>query len=181
MREDPEFETNVEAQQGAFDITSIEPRSERWHQLTQLAVGVGAVWLGHETASWASDPAKPSVRLWTLAVVLFGVVQVGRAVSRFILSVSSRQARIFRCRHLAACGVCLLAVVVALISFLLARGPLRGVLSHGSITGGDIADVGFVIGAGFCLVGAITAFIAAFEHFRLERAWQYPRFPFPLG
>lgn len=181
MREDPEFETDFAGQQGVFDIASIEPRSERWHQLAQLAVGVGAIWLGHETASWASDPAKPSVRLWTLAVVVFGVIQVGRAMSRFFLSVSSRQARIFRCRHLAACGVCLLVVVVALTSSLLARGPLLGVLSHGSITGTDIADVGFVLAAGLCLVGAITAFIAAFEHFRSQRAWQHQRFRSPLA
>lgn len=97
------------------------------------------------------------------------------------MSVSSRQARVFRCLHLATCGVCLLAVVVALTSSLLVRGPLGSVLSHGSITGRDIADLGFVVAAGFCLVGAITAFIAALAEFRSEHAWRHPRFPSPSG
>jgi hypothetical protein len=165
--------------QGFFDITSIESRVERWRQLVQLAQGLAAVWLGHEIATWADDPATTSVRLWTSTVVLFGLFGVGRALSQFIVSVSSRQAQVFRCQHLAACGVCLLGVTVALVSVLLARGPLGSVLSHGSITGRDIADVGFVIAAGFCGVGALTAFIAAFAELRSEHAWRRQSFGDP--
>jgi hypothetical protein len=168
-------------ERGVFDITSIEPRSERWHQLLQLALGVAAICLSHEIATWASDPATVSVRLWTSAVVLFGLSQIGLAVSRFVVSVSSRQVRVFQCRHLAVCGVCLLTVVVALVSLLVVRGPLGTLLSHGNITGRDIADVGFVVAAGFCLVGAIIAFVAAFAEFRSEHAWRHPPLPSPSG
>jgi hypothetical protein len=179
MREEPE--SQITGEQGVFDITSIEPPLERWRQLGQLAQGATAIWLGYEIATWAEDSATTSVRLWTLAVVLFGLLQVGRAVSRFIISVSSRQAQVFRCRHHVACGVCLLGLTVALVSVLLAHGPLGSVLSHGSITGRDIADVGFVMAAGFCLLGAITAFIAAFFEFHAEHAWRHPWFPSQLG
>jgi hypothetical protein len=179
MREEPE--SDITGEQGVFDIISLEPRLERWHQLVQLVLGAAAIWLGYEIATWADDPATTSVRLWTSAVVLFGLLQVARAVSRFIISVSSRQAQVFGCRHHVACGVCLLGVTVALVSLLLVRGPLASVLSHGSLTGRDIADVGFVIAAGFCLAGAITAFIAAFFEFRAEHAWRHPRFPSQLG
>lgn len=174
MQEEWGSGAEVSGNSGIFDITSIEPRSERWHQLIQLALGLAGIWLGYEIATWASDPGTISVRLWTLAVVVFGLVQVGRAVSRFVVSVSSRQARVFRCRHLAACGVGLLAAAVALVALLLARGPLSSMLSHGSITGTDIADVGFVVAAGFCLVGAITAFTAAVAEYRSECALRHP-------
>lgn len=181
MWEEREFGTAITGEQGVFDITSIESRWERWRQLEQLALGGAAIWLGYEIATWARDPDTVSVRVWTSVVVLFGLYHVGRAVSRFVVSVSSRQARVFRCRHLAVCGICLLAVVAALVSVLLDRGPLSSVLSHGSITGRDIADLGFVVAAGFCLVGAITAFVAAFAEFRSEHAWRHPRAPSPSG
>ena len=174
MQEDWGSGAEVSGCGGFFDIRSIEPRSERWRQLMQLALGLAGIWLGYEIANWASDPGTTSVRLWTLAVVVFGLVQVGRAVSRFVVSVSSRQARVFRCRHLAACGVGLLAAAVALVALLLARGPLSSMLSHGSITGTDIADVGFVVAAGFCLVGAVTSFIAAVAEFRSEHELKHP-------
>lgn len=181
MREEREFETEITGGRGVFDITSIESRWERWRQLAQLALGVAAIWLGYEIATWARDPDTVRVRLWTAVVVVFGLYHVGRAVSRFVVSVSSRQGRVFRYRHLAACGVFLLAVVVALVSVLLVRGPFDSVLSHGSITGRDIADLGFMAAAGFCLFGAITAFIAAVAEFRSEHAWRHPRFPSPSG
>ena len=181
MQEDWGSGAEVSGSGGFFDIRSIEPRSERWHQLLQLLLGLAGIWLGYEIASWASDPGTFSVRLWTLAVVVFGLVQVGRAVSRFVVSVSSRQARVFRWRHLAACGVGLLAVAVALVALLLARGPLSSMLSHGSITGTDIADVGFVVAAGFCLVGAVTSFIAAVAEFRSEHEMRHPPVPPPPG
>jgi hypothetical protein len=71
--------------------------------------------------------------------------------------------------------------VVALVTLLLARGPLGSALSHGSITGRDIADLAFVAAAGCCLVGAITACIAAFAEFTSDHAWRHPRFPSPSG
>lgn len=174
MQEEWGSRAKVAGNSGIFDIRSIEPRSERWHQLMQLALGLAGIWLGYEIATWASDPGTISVRLWTLAVVVFGLVQVGRAVSRFVVSVSSRQERVFRCRHLAACGAGLLAAAVALVVLLLARGPLNSMMSHGSITGTDIADVGFVVAAGFCLVGAVISFIAAVVEFRSEHELKHP-------
>ena len=137
--------------------------------------------LGHEIATWARDPSTTSVRLWTSAVVVFGLVQIARAVSRFVVSVSSRQARVFRWRHLTACGACLLTVGIVLVTLLLVRGPLSAVLSHGRITGGDIADVGFVIAAGICSVGAVVALIASVAEFRAEHAWSHSHLPWPPG
>lgn len=158
-------------------ITSLESRVERWRQLLLLALGLASIWLAHEMSTWASDPRATGVRLWTTTVVVFGLVQVGRAVSRFVTSVSSRQARVFAWRHLATCGTCMLAVVVALVSTLLLREPLGSLFSHGTLTGEDIADIGFVIAAGLCLVGAITAFIAAAAEFRAEHVWRHRQLP----
>jgi hypothetical protein len=180
MWEPREFEVDP-VDQGVFDITAIESRSERLRQLMQLVLGVACILLGHEIATWARDPGATSVLLWTLAVVVFGLFQIGRAVYRFVESVSSRQARVFRCRHLAACGVVLLGAVVTLVTMVLVRGPMHSVLSHGSIAGADIADVGFVFAAGFCLVGTVTAFLAAVAEFRAEHAWRHSRFPSPSG
>ncbi|HUV19469.1 MAG TPA: hypothetical protein VMW33_13390 [Ilumatobacteraceae bacterium] len=176
MPEEREFVPGIAGDSGIFEITAIESRAERWRQLTQLALGLAVIWLGYEITTWASDPGTNSVRLWTLAVVVFGLVQVGRAVAHFVVSVSARQARVFRCWHLTACGVSLLAIAVGVVTLLLIRGPLTTLLAHGTITGSDIADVGFVVVAGFCLVGALTAFVAAVAEFRSQRAWQHPPF-----
>ena len=181
MQDEHGSESEILDSSGVFDITSIESRSERWRQVLQLTLGLGGIWLGHEVATWANDPASLNVRVWTLVVIVFGLVQVGRATSRFIVSVSSRQARVFRCWHLTMCAVVLLAVVVGLVTVLLARGPLSHMLSHGAVTGRDIADVGFVIAAGFCLVGAIAAGIAAVAEFRSEHAWRHPSAGSPSG
>lgn len=172
-----EFESETFQHGGFVDdtVTVLESRTERWRQLRLLVLGLASVWLGHEASTWASDPSAASVRLWATAVVLFGLVQVGRAVSQFVNSVSSRQSRVFAWRHLATCGTGLLVVVVALTSTLLIRGPLGTLLSHGTLTGEDIADIGFVIAAGLCLVGAITAFIAAVVEFREEHNWRHPQ------
>ena len=176
MPEEREFMRGVAGDSGIFEITSIESRAVRWRQLIQLVLGLAGIWLGHEITTWTSDPATNRVRLWTLAVVVLGLTQVGRAVSRFIVSVSTRRARVFRCWHLTACGVGLLAVAVGLVTVLLIRGPLTNLLAHGRITGRDIADLGFVVAAGFCLVGAVTAFIAAVAEICAEHAWRHPPF-----
>lgn len=177
MDDEREFGSDTFRNGGVFDdvITSLESRTERWRQLWLLALGLASIWLGHEISTWADDPSEAGVRLWTTVVVLFGLVQIGRAVSQFVNSVSSRQARVFAWRHLAACGTTMLTVVVALVSMLLIRGPLGSLLSHGTLTGKDIADIGFVIAAGLCLVGAITAFIAAAVEFREEHNWRHPK------
>ena len=174
MPEEREYVQGTTGDSGIFEITAIESRAERWRQLLQLALGLAAIWLGYEITTWASDPGTRNVRLWTLAVVVFGLAQVGRAVAHFVVSISARQARVFRCWHLTSCGVGLLAVAVGLVTLLLIRGPLTDLLAHGTITGGDIADVGFVVAAGFCLVGALTAVVAAVAEFRSQRAWQHP-------
>ena len=179
MDEGRKFDSEAFQHGSVFDdgITSLEPRAERWRQLLLLVLGLASIWLAHEISTWASDPGAASVRLWTTAVVMFGLVQVGRGVWRFVTSVSSRQVRVFAWRHLATCGTCMLAVVVALIAMLLASGPLGSLFSHGRITGTDIADVGFVFAAGLCLLGAITAFIAAAAEFRAEHNWHHPQPP----
>jgi hypothetical protein len=161
MPEEREFVSGIAGDSGFFEITAIESRAERLRQLMQLALGLAGMWLAYEIATWADDPGTTSVRLWTLAVVVFGLAQIGRAVSRFVVSVSARQARVFRCSHLVSCGVVLLAVAVALVTLLLRRGPLTDLLAHGGITGGDIADLGFVIAAGFCLAGGQMAYRSA--------------------
>ena len=75
----------------------------------------------------------------------------------------------------------LLAVASVLVTLLLVRGPLSAVLSYGRITGRDIADVGFVIAAGICSIGAVAALIASVAEFRAEHAWSHSHLPGPPG
>jgi hypothetical protein len=175
------FSHHATGGRGVFDISSLESPAERWRQLFLLVIGVVSIWLGHEVATWASDPSTTSVRLCTAAVVVFGLIQVARSISQFAASVSSRQARVFRWRHLAACGLFLLSVAVALIISLLVWDPLSSLLSRGRITGDDIADVGFALAAGLCLAGAIIAFIAAAAEHRSEQDWKHSTFTPPGG
>lgn len=177
MGEEPTFGDELRSDRGVFEISDLESRAERWHQLGLLALGLAGLWLGHEVATWASEPAATNVRIWTTAVAVFGVVEVGRAVARFVNSVSAHQARVFRWKHLALCGVGLLAIAVVLVASLLLRGPLDDLLAHGTVTGSDIVDVAVVIAAGCCLIGAVTAFVAATAEFRSERAWQHSQGP----
>ena len=181
MDQRPEFESGTFEHGGVFDITSLESRAERWRQLLLLALGLASIWLGHEISTWASDPAATSVRLWTTAVIVFGLVEVGRAVARFITSVSSHQTRVFPWRHFATCGACMLAVVVTLVSMLLTRGPFSSLFSRGNVTGEDIADFGLVIATGLCLLATTTAIIAAAAAYRTEHEWRHPQPPRSRG
>lgn len=168
-------------ERGVFDISSLESTAERWRQSFLLALGVASLWLGHEVATWASDPSMTSVRICTAAIIVFGLIQVARSISQFAASVSSRQARVFRWRHLAACGVGLLSVAVALVTSLLVANPFGNLLARGRITGDDIAHVGIAFAGGFCLAGAAIAFIAATAEYRSERDWKRATFTPPGG
>ncbi len=160
-----------------FQIAALEPRTERWRQFLVLVVGVGTLWLGHEVARRAVDPWTTRIRLFTGGVVVVGLFLVGRAVSRFMNSLTTSQARVFRWRHQAVCGVVVLAVAVLLCGAALTRDPFSPLFSRGQISATDIADAGFFVAAGLCLVGAIAAFIAAGVERRAEHDWSSPPSP----
>jgi hypothetical protein len=171
VNEQSEFHRRRAVDRTVFEISALEHRFERWRQTIVLVVGLAGVWLGHEVATWASDPSSTSVRLWTTALVSFALLQVGRASWSFVTSVSASQARVFRWRHLALCGVGLLAVAGAFIAWLLESDPLGELFTSGTVTAVDIAHVGVGVAVAFCLVGAITALLAAIAEFRSEHAW----------
>jgi hypothetical protein len=69
-------------ERGVFDISSLESTAERWRQSFLLALGVASLWLGHEVATWASDPSMTSVRICTAAIIVFGLIPFGNLLAR---------------------------------------------------------------------------------------------------
>jgi hypothetical protein len=166
------FEGTDRISTGRFDVRRLESRKTRWRQFALLAAGLAGLWLAHDIARWPRDSSAPRVGLWVTVVVAVSLFAMARATIGFVNSVEHGRARVFRWRHLLAAAMIEVTIAVMLTKGLLAGDSFGRLLSGGRITGQDIADLGHVIAVALCLVGAITALIAASDAFHDERRWR---------
>ena len=165
------FSAGLESPPAWPEVERLEPRTNRLGQIGVLAVGVIGLWAMHDIALWPTDPSTSRVLLWCLAGTAIALWMVAKAVTSFIRSIERGQDRIFRSRHLLGCGLVQLGASAVLSLSLVNRDPFPGLFAHGEVTGPDIVDLGYVVAAGLCLFGALTALMAARAAHQVERRW----------
>ena len=108
--------------------------------------------------------------LGTAAVVGIPLATLGRAAQVIVTSAFSDSCRVFHSRHLLACSL-VLFTGAAFAAAPAVRDPFDRLLSHGRITGGEIADAGSMIAVTICTVGAVVTSMGAWDAFHDERHW----------
>lgn len=171
--EGEQFDTNETRPRNAFGVMRLEPRSTRWRQFALLGVGVIGLWVAHDIARRPRDQSTMPVLLSTGGATAVALAMVFAATAGFMNSVEHARTRVFRSRHLLVWGLTDVVVAVVLGGLLVIRGPFDTLLSHGKITGPDLADLGYLVAAGLCLVGAFNALLAALDSFDAERRWHH--------
>ena len=167
------FETNESRPPDAFDVRRLESRSTRWRQFGALGLGVIGLWAAHDIARWPRDASTSQVLVWTGSVTGVAVGMIAVATIGFVDSVEHARSHLFRWRHLLVWGLTDVVVGVVLAVLLVTRGPFGELLAHGKITGPDLADLGYLVAAGLCLVGALIALLAARDSYFDERRWHH--------
>jgi len=167
------FSGGLESPAAWPEVERLEPRTNRLGQSGVLALGVLGLWAMHDIAQWPIDPSTSRVLLWCLAGTVIALGMIAKAVTSFIRSIERGQDRIFRSRHLLGCGLVQLGASAVLSLSLVNRDPFPGLLAHGRVTGADIVDLGYVVAAGACLFGALTALMAARAAHQVERRWHH--------
>ena len=149
------------------------PTSYFWPQLAALAAGLGALFLAHHVTRRLDDSAAGTT--FTTAVLILvislSLAVIWRAVHVIVTSAFSDAYRVFRSRHLLACGGLLLFVAAAEAGTVIQRGPFDKFFAHGRITGEVIVDVATVVAALVCMVGAGVALTGAWDRRYEERNW----------
>ena len=167
------FSGGLESPPAWPDVERLEPRTNRLGQFGVLAVGVIGLWAMHDIALWPTDPSMSRVLLWCAAGTAIALGMIAKAVTSFMHSIERGQDRVFRSRHLLGCGLVQLAASAVLCLSLVNRDPFPGLFAHGRVTGPDIVDLGYVVAAGLCLFGALTALMAARAASQVERRWHH--------
>ena len=154
--------------------TELSPTRYFWLQLAMLGAGIGTLLLAHMITR-RMDDAVTGATLPTLVVLLVVVPLALAAVARstyvIVTSGFSDAYRIFRSRHLFRSGALLCAVGAIVAVSMVIHDPFDKLFAHGQITGEDIVDVGIVIAALTCLVGAGVALTGAWDRRHEERHW----------
>lgn len=151
--------------------TALSSTSYFWLHLAMLASGIAGLALAHRVADWTRDGSSIDVMTRTSVTAVVSLVVVARATFVLVSAASSDAHRVFRARHLLACAVLLLLPAVGTTAALLFGAPLEQLLSHGQITGGDIADVATGVAAVICGVGALMALVGSWDARHAERHW----------
>jgi hypothetical protein len=141
-----------------------------WLQLALLSAGLLGLWLSHQIAGWGEDISTRNIALGTAAVVGFSLAALGRAAQVIVTSAFSDSYRVFLSRHLLACSL-VLFTGATFAAGPAVHEPFDRLLSHGRITGGEIADVGSMIAVTICTVGAVVTSMGAWDAFHDERHW----------
>jgi hypothetical protein len=144
-----------------------------WLQLVALVAGLASLLLAHHLTRQldGSTAGSTFATVVVMLVVTLSLAVVWRAVHVIVTSAFSDAYRVFRSRHLLACGALLSFVAAAEAAALIRRGPFGKFFAHGRITGEVIVDVATVVAAVVCLVGAGVALTGAWERMHEERDW----------
>jgi len=135
-----------------------------WVQLALLVAGIVGLRLSHQVATMGSATR------WTAALVAGSLIAVARSTYVIVASAFSDAYRVFRFRHLLACGA-LLGSAAVVVGSLVMHGQFDRLLAHGRITGEDIADLGSVVATFACVFGAVCASVGAWDALHEERHW----------
>ena len=149
------------------------PTSYLWLQLAALGTGLGVLFFAHGLTQWIDDGAAGTT-FTTAALVLvvtLSLAVIWRAVHVIVTSAFSDAYRVFRSRHLLACGSLLLFIAAAEAGTVIHRGPFEKFFAHGRITGEVMVDVATVVAALVCMVGAGVALTGAWDRRNEERNW----------
>jgi hypothetical protein len=154
-------------------IEELSPTHYFWRRLVALGVGLGLLVLAPTMSRRLDDSGytSSSATVAVILVVMVAVAIAGRSVHVIVTSAFSDAYRVFRARHLVACASLLLASGTTVAYAVVVRDPFRRAFAHGRITGLDIIDVGTVIAALVCLVGAGVALSGAWDASLEERNW----------
>ena len=149
------------------------PTSYFWLQLAALGAGLGALFLAHDLPRRLDESgARATVGMAVvILVVSLALGLIWRAVHVIVTSAFSDAYRVFRSRHLLACGALLVFVAAVETGAVIRRGPFDKFFAYGRITGEVIVDVATVLAALVCMVGAGVALTGAWERMHEERNW----------
>lgn len=153
--------------------TSASPTRYFWMQLAALGAGLGGLFLAHLVVRLLADSGGGTT-FATATTMLMATASLGvvvRAVYVMVTAAFSDAHRVFRTRHLMACGALLFAVAAVAAGALVARGPFGKLFAHGRFTGEDIVDMATVVATAVCMVGAGVASIGAWDRMHEERNW----------
>lgn len=153
--------------------TAVSPTRYFWMQLAALGAGLGGLFLAHLVAQRLADSGGGSTfaTAVTMLMVTASLGVVVRAVYVMVTSAFSDAHRVFRTRHLTACGALLFAAAAVAAGAMVARGPFGKLFAHGRFTGEDIVDMATVVATAVCMVGAGVASIGAWDRMHEERNW----------
>ena len=149
------------------------PTSYFWLQLAALGAGLGVLSLADDLTR-RLDESDARASFGTTVVILvvsLSLALIWRAVHVIVTSAFSDAYRVFRSRHLLACGALLSLVAAAEAGSVIRRGPFDEFFAYGRISGEVIVDVATVIAALVCLVGAGVALTGAWDRMHVERNW----------
>jgi hypothetical protein len=144
-----------------------------WSWLAALGAGLGALVAAHPVARRLDDSSTSDTFATSVVVfVVAGAFAVAaRSVQVIVNSAFSDAYRVFRSRHLFACGVLLLAAAAIAAGAVIVHDPFVELFAHGQITGEDIVDVATAFAVLVCAVGAGVALTGAWDTWRDERNW----------
>jgi hypothetical protein len=142
-------------------------------QVAALVGGLGGLLLTHHLTGRLADSGSGTT-FATVMTMLLTVASLGAVVRSVYVIVTlgiSDAHRVFRTRHLFACGVLLSVVAVSAAAALVVRGPFDSLFTHGRLTGEHVVDMATVVAIVVCLVGAGAASIGAWDAWHEERNW----------
>ena len=153
--------------------TAVSPTRYFWMQLAALGAGLGGLWLAHVVAQRLADSGGGTTLegAMTMLLVTASLGVVVRAVYVIVTSAFSDSHRVFRTRHLLACGALLFVAAAAAAGALVVRGPFDTLFARGTFTGEDIVDMATVVATAVCMVGAGVSSIGAWDMMHEERNW----------
>jgi hypothetical protein len=154
---------------------TLSPTRYFWLRLLLLAAGFGALVAAHGFARRLDDSVARSRPAMTVVIVVAvaSVAIVARSVHVIVTSAFSDAYRVFRARHLFFCFTLLFAGGAVAAGAMVLHHPFDKLFAHGQITGEDVVDVGIVIAALVCWVGAGVAITGAWDAVRAERNWHH--------
>ncbi|HUV19630.1 MAG TPA: hypothetical protein VMW33_14200 [Ilumatobacteraceae bacterium] len=155
--------------------SELSPTRYFWLRLALLGAGLGVLVMTHRVASRLddSDATGRSAMAGALAIVALSLAVVGRSVQVIVTSACSDAYRVFRARHLAVCASLLFGIGAVTAAAMVVHDPFDKLFAHGWITAEDIVDIGVVIAALVCWVGAGVCINGAWDASRAERNWHH--------
>ena len=153
--------------------SEVSPTRYFWVWTAVLGAGLGLLVLAHTIIRRFDVSGGTIAMLGVIATVTVSLAIVGRSVQVIVSSAFSDAHRVFRARHLLFCGALLLAAGSAVAYAVVVQNPFGKLFAHGRITGEDVTDVGIVIAALVCMVGAGVALSGSWEASHAERNWHH--------